>query len=687
MSSATPIISVLVANRGEIARRVFRTADEMGIRTAAVYVDADANAPFVREAEMAVKVDSYMDAGELVAAAKAVGADAIHPGYGFLSENAAFARAVIEAGIRWIGPSPEVIAAMGDKLEAKKRAVAADVPTLPSTEDPTAGDGVGYPLLVKASAGGGGKGMRVVAAPEDLADAVAAAKREALNGFGDDTVFLERYVPKARHVEIQIMGDTHGTVVAHGERECSIQRRHQKIVEEAPSPGISSEVRDQMEAAAIRLGTEMGYTSAGTVEFLVDDSTGDFFFLEVNTRLQVEHPVTEEARGIDLVREQFQIATGAVATTSQPADRAAIEVRLYAEDPSSNFLPATGALDAFEVAEADLDGAHESTRVRWDIGVEQGSAVTINFDPMLGKIIASGPDRTEAAQRLATALERLHLGGVVTNRDFLVSVLRSPEFLAGDTTTDFIERVQPSPSLDLCDEGVATAMMVGALWLRGRNRANDPHWGNLPAGFRTGRMPPTSIMFTASPPFFDGGELGATRTVAYQPRRDGSVEIGVAAGHLMNEDVLSIERSNEATTTAWSPVSIEVQIGRVRQRHRVTASVAGPAANGTVERLWVQMPTGTVELVISPKFVLPGNDGPSGGFIAPMPGVVIEVRTKAGARVTKGDTLIVLEAMKMEHHMTAPSDGAVAEVLVTAGEQVAKDAVLLIMQDDEGEHE
>lgn len=663
---SAPITSLLVANRGEIARRVFRTANDMGIRTAAVYVDADADAPFVREAEVAVRIESYMDPDELVAAAQSVGADAIHPGYGFLSENAAFAQAVTDAGIRWIGPTPDVIASMGDKLEAKKRAVAADVPTLPSSEDPTAGDAVGYPLLVKASAGGGGKGMRVVTTAADLSEAVAAAQREALNGFGDDTVFLERYVAKSRHVEIQIMGDTLGNVVAHGERECSIQRRHQKIIEEAPSPGISTEVREQMEAAAVRLGTEMGYTSAGTVEFLVDDTSGEFFFLEVNTRLQVEHPVTEEARGIDLVREQLQIAIGAPATPSNAAERAAIEVRLYAEDPSNGFLPATGSIDAFAIDDADRS-------IRWDVGVEQGSEVTISFDPMLGKVIAAGPSRTEAALRLATALQRLHLGGVVTNRDFLVRVLRSPEFLAGDTTTDFIERVAPSPALDLCDDGVESAMIIGALWLRGRNRSNDPHWGNLPAGFRTGRMPPTSVTFTASEPFFDGGELGATRTVAYQPRRDGSLEIGVGVGHLRFEDVLTIDRNQHATTIDWLPDGIEVLIGQVRQRHRVTA--AG-------DRLWVQMPMGTVELVVTPKFVVPGSDGPSGGFIASMPGVVLEVRTDAGATVAKGDTLIVLEAMKMEHHMTAPSDGTVAEVHVAAGDQVVKDAVLLTMQEE-----
>lgn len=668
--STAPITSILVANRGEIARRVFRTAKAMGIRTTAIYVDADADAPFVREADMAVRVESYMDVDDIVAVAQSTGAESIHPGYGFLSENAAFAAAVVDAGLRWIGPSPDVIASMGDKLEAKKRAVAADVPTLPSSEDLTASEAIGFPILVKASAGGGGKGMRVVNAAADLTEAIAAAKREALNGFGNDTVFLERYVPKSRHIEIQIMGDTHGTVVAHGERECSIQRRHQKIIEEAPSPGISPDVREQMEAAAIRLGTEMGYTSAGTVEFLVDDETGEFFFLEVNTRLQVEHPVTEEARSIDLVREQIQIANGALATPTSVASLAAIEVRLYAEDPSNNFLPATGTLSAFLVHPDD-------EQIRWDVGVEQGSAVTIDFDPMLGKVIASGPNRTEAALRLATALQRLHLGGVVTNRDFLVNVLRSPEFLAGDTTTDFIDRVAPSPALDLDDNGVNTALIAAAMWLRGRNRSNDPHWGNLPAGFRTGRMPPTAMTLTASAPFFAPGDEGAIKTVAYQPTRNGSLSVGVAPGHVVNQGVLEISLADTATVLTWAPDHIDLQIGRVRLQHQITAAPPGD------DRIWVQMPMGTVELVVAPKFVIPGSAGPSGGFIAPMPGVVLEVRAEAGASVAKGDTLIVLEAMKMEHHMTAPADGIVADVFVAAGDQVTKDAVLLTMQDVE----
>ncbi|MEM7287781.1 MAG: biotin carboxylase N-terminal domain-containing protein [Actinomycetota bacterium] len=667
----TQINSVLVANRGEIARRVFRTAREMGIRTTAIHVDADAGAPFVREADVAVRVESYMDVEAVVAAAKATGSEAIHPGYGFLSENAGFAQAVAAAGIMWLGPSPDVIAAMGDKLEAKRRAVAAGVPTLPSTEDPTAGDEIGYPLLVKAAAGGGGKGMRIVDAADELAESVAAAQREALGGFGDDTVFLERYVPRSRHVEIQIMGDTHGTVVDHGERECSIQRRHQKIVEEAPSPGIDDTTRKAMADAAVELGREMGYVSAGTVEFLVDDDSGDFYFLEVNTRLQVEHPVTEEARGIDLVREQFRVAMGEALTPgASAATHAAIEVRLYAEDPANDFLPAIGTVEAFTMPD---DGS-----ARWDVGVEAGSEVTIDFDPMIGKVIAKGPDRPEAARRLATALERLHLGGVVTNRDFLVAVLRSAEFLAGDTTTDFIDRVRPATGIDLGEDGLETAMFVGALWLQGRNRSRDPWWASLPVGFRNGRLPPTTATFTAS----GLPEDSATRTVAYEARRGGGVALGSGADALRNEEIEAIALDTDARVLAWAPDAIEVQIGGVRQRHLVTAraDAAGPADG--IDRLWIQMPTGTVELTVAPKFVIPGAAELAGGFSAPMPGKVLEVRVAAGDAVARGQTLVVLEAMKMEQHMTAAEDGVVGEVLVVAGQQVAKDEVLLTMADD-----
>lgn len=676
--------TILVANRGEIARRVLRTAREMGLRTAAVYVPADSGAQFVTEADIAVAVGSYMDAQGIVEAARSVGSQAIHPGYGFLSENAGFAQAVIDAGLVWIGPSPGVIAAMGDKLAAKERAAAAGVATLPSTQDLAAAAEIGYPLLVKAAAGGGGKGMRIVESGAELDQAVAAAQREALAGFGDDTVFLERYVPRSRHVEIQIMGDSTGTVIDHGDRECSIQRRHQKIVEETPSPGIDDAVRAEMAAAAVALGREIGYRSAGTVEFLVDDDTGEFYFLEVNTRLQVEHPVTEQARGIDLVREQIQVAMGRPATESM-ARAAAIEVRLYAEDPAADFLPATGVIDALAIPDESV-----APGVRWDMGVVAGDEITIDFDPMIGKVTAVGSDRAEAARRLAAALEMLHLGGVVTNRAFLVSVLRSPEFLAGDTTTDFIARVGPRTSLNLCPDGLETATLVAAMWLRGLNRSRDQVWNALPAGFRIGRLPPTTVTLSAPGPYFEPpGELDGsaetsarTRTVAYRSERDGSVALGSGAGALVNEAIEGIELDRRARVLDWSPSEVGVELDGVRFSAAVSARPAGSGPAGGIDRLWVQMPAGTVELVVAPKFVLPGAEQGSGGLVAPMPGKVLEVRVSPGDAISKGQTLVLLEAMKMEHHIDAPADGVVAKVLVTVGEQVAKDQPLLALADD-----
>ena len=651
MSSTTtpsPIRSVLVANRGEIARRVFRTARAMGMRCIAVFVDADADAPFVQDADEAVRLpSSYLDADAVLAAAKATGAEAIHPGYGFLSENAAFARAVTDAGIRWVGPSPEVIESMGDKIAAKRVAIEAGVPTLPSSEDPSADPAsietvVGYPLLVKASAGGGGKGMRIVESATDLPEAVASAQREALSGFGDDTVFLERYVASSRHVEIQVLGDGHGNIVHLGERECSIQRRHQKIVEESPSPVVDAEMRTAMGDAALALARHMGYESAGTVEFLVDDATREFFFLEVNTRLQVEHPVTEEVTGIDLVREQLRVAGGAELGYGQ-ADigwtGSAIEVRLYAEDPDNDFLPATGTLSAYRPA--------DEPAVRWDSGVEQGSVVGVDFDPMLAKVIAHGPTRAEAAGRLALALERMHLGGVVTNRDFLVATLRSDAFLGGDTTTDFIERVDPSGTQAAPD--TATAAVIAAMWIQGRNRLDDQVWGFAPANFRTGSLPPQHIEFDLG--------LEEPHRVEYSLRRGGGFSIGSGETVVIHD---------------WTPDDVEVEIDGRRLRAAVT--VAGDVAYVTLGRT-------TVTLPISPRFTVPGSELPTGGLVAPMPGSVVEVRCAVGDTVTAGQVLVVLEAMKMEHHIAAPFDGTVTELPIAAGGQVENGALLLTIEE------
>ena len=639
----TSIRSVLVANRGEIARRVFRTARSMGMRCIAVFVDADADAPFVQEADEAVRLPgSYLDAEAVLAAAQRTGAEAIHPGYGFLSENAAFARAVTEAGIRWVGPSPDVIESMGDKIAAKRVAVEAGVPTLPSSEDPSADTQVGYPLLVKASAGGGGKGMRIVESADDLADAVQSAQREALSGFGDETVFLERYVASSRHIEIQILGDAHGNVVHLGERECSIQRRHQKIVEESPSPVVDAEMRMAMGEAALSLARHMGYESAGTVEFLVDDATREFFFLEVNTRLQVEHPVTEEVTGIDLVREQLRVAGGVELGYDQDDIDwigSAIEVRLYAEDPDNDFLPATGTLSAYRPADEPV--------VRWDSGVEEGSVVGVDFDPMLAKVIAHGPTRAEAAGRLALALERMHLGGVVTNRDFLVATLRNEAFLAGDTTTDFIDRIDPAGSQAAPD--TAMAAIVAAMWIQGRNRADDRVWGFARSNFRTGSLPPQYIEFETGP--------DETHRIEYSLRRDGGFTLGSGETVLVHE---------------WTPDDIELEVDGRRLRAAVT--VADGVGYVTLGRT-------TVTLPVKPRFAVPGSELPTGGLVAPMPGSVIELRCAVGDTVDAGQVLVVLEAMKMEHHITAPFAGTVTELPIAVGDQVENGALLLTIEE------
>jgi propionyl-CoA carboxylase alpha chain len=634
--------TLLVANRGEIARRVIRSARAMGIRTVAVFAEADADAPFVREADLALRLpDSYLDGKAILEAARASGADAVHPGYGFLAENAAFAADVAAAGLAFVGPSPEAIARMGDKLAAKELARQLGIPVLAGALDAAQAGELGYPLLVKAAAGGGGKGMRIVRGPAELADAVAAARREAEGAFGDARVFLERYLARCRHVEIQILGDARGHLVHLGERECSIQRRHQKIIEECPSPRVDARLRAAMGEAALRLARALGYRSAGTVEFLLDDETGEFFFLEVNTRLQVEHPVTEAVAGIDLVREQLRIAAGEPLGFGQgdvALRGAAIEARLYAENPAADFLPATGTLVAFEPA--------ASPAVRWDSGVEAGSVVGTGFDPMLAKVIAHAPTRAEAAGRLALALERSHIGGLATNRDFLVATLRTPEFLAGDTTTEFLERVAPPRALELAPDELLRAARTAALWIQGANRAEAAVLRAAPSGWRNARLPDQGVGFA-----WRGREI----QISYRSLRDGSFRFG---------------DGSQARVHAWSGEAIDLEIDGRRQRGRVTR--AG-------DRIVVATPRGDVELAILPRFVVPGDSAPSGALVAPMPGKVIELRARPGQRVRVGETLLVLEAMKMEHPVRAPEDGTVVEVRVAEGQQVENGALLLVV--------
>ncbi len=645
------IHTILVANRGEIACRVFRTAREMGIRCVAVYTDADADAVFVTEADEAIRLgDGYLDGAAIIEAASATGAQAIHPGYGFLSENAAFAAAVISAGLMWVGPTPEVISTMGDKLAAKRAAAKAGVPSLPSSDDPTDAGDVGFPLLVKAAAGGGGKGMRLVETVDELADSVAQARREASSAFGDDTVFLERYVAESRHIEIQILGDSHGNLVHLGERECSIQRRHQKIIEESPSPVVDSDLRARMGAAALDLASTIGYQSAGTVEFLLDPSDGEFYFLETNTRLQVEHPVTEMVTGIDLVREQIRVAGGEPLGYQQDAvtfTGHAIEARLYAEDPANDFLPATGTLRAYQPATAPS--------VRWDTGVAEGSVVGVEFDPMLAKAISSAPSRSEAAARLALALERFHLGGVVTNRDLLASVLRSPEFRAGSTTTSFMDRVDLPGQFSRTRLEIEHSAIAASMWLQASRRDQTDVLPNVRSGFVLGRIPPQSTTWLTS-----GEEL----TIRYRSRRDGHFELG------------AIGEGGEVTIHEWRSDCIDVDCLGSRRRYRVSRHD---------EVLYLTAGHGTMALEAAPRFAVPEVDTPTGGLSAPMPGVVLEVRAEPGDHVTAGQTLVVLEAMKMEHHMNAPIDGVVAEVRVAEGDQVDNGELLILFDSNTNE--
>ena len=640
------IETLLVANRGEIARRIFRTAKSMGIVCIAIYTDADKNEPFVKEADKAIRLSTnYLDQKEIIDAAKRSNSDAIHPGYGFLSENASFAKAAIEENIIWIGPSSEAIESMGDKITAKEIAQEADVPTLPSSNDLNDSSSIGFPLLVKAAAGGGGKGMRIVANENDLPEAISTAQREAKNAFGDERVFLERYIPKSRHIEIQILGDSHGNLLHLGERECSIQRRHQKIIEESPSSVINEEQRKLITDAALRMGKSLAYQSAGTVEFLLDDETGDFFFLEVNTRLQVEHPVTEAVTGIDLVREQIKISSGEAVSFNQedlvPIGHA-VEARLYAEDPSKEFLPATGEILAFSPP--------KEPDVRWDSGVEKGSFVGVEFDPMLAKVISHGSSRTEAILNLARALEKLHLAGITTNRNFLVSTLRHNKFLKGETTTDFIDSNSPEPNLQLTEDAIKKAAITVALWLQNKNRKNAIVLKSIPSGWRNGRLPSQEVSLLYS---------GEKVTVSYKTKRDGS---------------FVFDNGSTATINHWSEEHIEAEVDAERMTSLITEG------KGSIH---LQTSQGTVSFEILPRFEPPVLQIAEGSLVAPMPGVVLEIRVSNGDTVSAGDTLLTLEAMKMEHHVKAPYKGTVTEILVSENQQLDNGVPLLVINPDE----
>jgi propionyl-CoA carboxylase alpha chain len=652
------ITRVLVANRGEIARRVFATCRLLGLGTVAVYTDPDATAPHVAEADARVrlpKTNDYLNAEAIIAAARAAGADAVHPGYGFLSENADFAAAVQDAGLTWVGPPVDAVRAMGSKIESKKLMAAAGVPVLDEL-DPDSVTEAQLPVLVKASAGGGGRGMRVVRELSALPGEVAAARREAQSAFGDPTVFCERYLPTGHHVEVQVLADTHGTVWAVGERECSIQRRHQKIIEEAPSPLVERTpgMRAKLFDAARLAAAAIGYTGAGTVEFLADDD-GEFYFLEMNTRLQVEHPVTEETTGLDLVELQLMIAEGGPLDTEPPAARGySIEARLYAEDPAHGWQPQAGVMHTFEVpaVRAEFGSLDRRTGIRLDPGIADGFAVSIHYDPMLAKVISYAPTRRQSALVLADALARARLHGVRTNRELLVNVLRHPAFLDGATDTAFFDTYGlaqlSAPLAD--DSAVRLSAIAAALADAAHNRATAKTsgvLGSIPSGWRN-----LASGYQVKS-YRDAGDVENTeQRVEYRFTRNGLVLPGDDSVRLVSATL------NEVVLADGDGVACCFTVARHGQD------------------IYVDSARGPVHLVALPRFPQPGSSVQKGSLVAPMPGNVIRLRAAVGDTVTAGQPLIWLEAMKMEHTITAPSDGVLAELNVKTGQQVEVGAVL-----------
>ena len=645
------ITRVLVANRGEIARRVFATCRRLGLGTVAVYTEPDAAAPHVAEADARVrlaKTNDYLNAEAIIAAARAAGADAVHPGYGFLSENAEFAAAVQEAGLIWVGPPVDAVRAMGSKIESKKLMAAAGVPVLEELDSDTVTEAQ-LPVLVKASAGGGGRGMRVVRELSALPGEVAAAQREAQSAFGDPTVFCERYLPTGHHVEVQVVADTHGSVWAVGERECSIQRRHQKIIEEAPSPLVERTpgMRAKLFDAARLAAGAIGYAGAGTVEFLADDD-GEFYFLEMNTRLQVEHPVTEETTGLDLVELQLEVAGGGRLDAEPPAAKGySIEARLYAEDPAHGWQPQAGLVHTIDVpgVRAQFGSLGRRTGIRLDSGIVDGSTVSIHYDPMLAKVISYAPTRRQAALVLADALARARLHGVRTNRELLVNVLRHPAFLDGATDTAFFDTHGLAKlSAPLADgAAVRLSAVAAALADAAHNRAAATVFGSIPSGWRN----------VAS-----GYQVKAYRSdddaehrIEYRFSRTGLTLPHYAAVHLVSSTLDQVVLADDGVD------------------HSFAVSRYG-------DDVYVDSARGPVHLVALPRFPEPGSAVAQGSLVAPMPGNVIRLGAQVGDTVTAGQPLIWLEAMKMEHTITAPSDGVLTELNVDAGQQVEVGAVL-----------
>jgi len=644
---------ILIANRGEIACRVIRSAQRMGIATVAVYSDADAGAPHTLMADEAIRIgpapaaESYLVVDAILAAIKESGADAVHPGYGFLSENAAFVKALGEAGITFIGPKADAIAAMGDKIESKKLADRAGVSTVPGYlgEVPDgdaavkiAGE-VGYPVMIKASAGGGGKGMRIARDEDSVREGFERAVSEAKSSFGDDRVFIERYVENPRHIEIQVLADTHGTVLYLGERECSIQRRHQKVIEEAPSPFLDEKTRRAMGEQAVALSKAVGYVSAGTVEFIVDPER-NFFFLEMNTRLQVEHPVTECVTGLDLVEQMIRIASGEKLQFAQADVQLngwAMESRIYAEDPVRGFLPSIGRLTGYSVP-TDVEG------VRVDTGVEEGSDISRFYDPMIAKLITSGADRAEAAARMATALDQFYVRGIANNVRFLRDVVDRPVFKEGALSTSFIDQTWPDGYVapEPTDDQVRTAAAIGALaHLRRTIRRTEGSVGDWVAVAGSTQVPMT-VNATESGAALD--IAGALVDVATEWKPGDTLFRGTVAGRVVTAQ---IDSQAEGVVITLGPVAIPVAL-----RAEKVAALMG--------LMPVKVPPDMSKFLLSP-----------------MPGMVVSINVAAGQVVETGTALAVVDAMKMENVLTAERDGTIKELHARPGDSLAVDQIIL----------
>ncbi len=660
-----PITRLMIANRGEIVCRIARTADWMGIDTVGVYSEPDNDALHVDSVDLAVALggstpaESYLRGDAIIAAAIATGCDAVHPGYGFLAENADFAQAVIDAGLVWVGPTPDQIRLLGDKIAAKRAAIEAGVPTTQIVEvaPGSVPTGLTMPVLVKAAAGGGGRGMRIVRDESELGEAIAAASREAASAFGDGTVFIEPYIERGRHVEVQIMGDAHGNVIHLHERECSIQRRNQKVLEEAPSPGITDEVRATLHEGALALARHVGYQSAGTVEFLVgEDDT--VTFLEVNTRLQVEHPVTEAITGEDLVELQLRVAGGEALRLTQADVRVfghAIEVRVVAEDPAAGWLPSTGTITDFDVGVGP----------RVDAGVRAGSRVSVEFDSLVAKVIQFGDTRDLAARQLARALRATRISGVRTDVDTLIAILGSPAFAAGATTTAFLDEhpevlAASGPS---GDDRVAHLLAV-VFADEQRSRAADPETGFAPSGWRNVRTVGQRRTWLLR---------GDALSVEYVRHGDAAdVSIGAWPEPGLDGTMPDDDRRRCVVRTAATPDGrLAIELDGVRR-------VIDVVIDGDTAR--THSAAGTLGWARAPRFADHDADQAGSGPVSPLPGTVIAVHVEAGQAVEDGTLLMVVEAMKMEHKITAHAPAVVSEVRFRAGDRVDAGDLLVVLE-------